>query len=255
MTFYKDKPMIRRDIAKTARRLPRPAKTKSERREEAMTRILDSAEKLFAQDGRNGVTVRALAKEAAVDPGLVHYYFENMDGVFRAVFRRKSVIVNAIRNEAMDAYLAEHGDAPTVDGAFEVFLRPMFETIWKDPTYWTNYVAIVSHANSSPFGGAEAMREAFDFTVGRFIDLLKRVAPHVPPQEIYWFYHLMSGSVTLTLAQTGRIDVLSGGLCKSTDMKSAFDSMKQVFSGGFETVMARHAKTAKVRAPRSVRKK
>src|ERR1700722_12131126 len=90
----------------------RKPRRQSERREDAMAQILDAAEKVFAQQGRNGVTLRAVAKEAAVDPALVHYYFEDIDGVFHAVFQRKSMVINALRNEAMDHYLAEHGANP-----------------------------------------------------------------------------------------------------------------------------------------------
>src|ERR1700722_16458726 len=90
----------------------RKPRRQSERREDAMALILDAAEKLFARHGRNDVTIRAVAKEADVDPALVHYYFEDIDGVFHAVFQRKSMVINALRNEAMDHYLAEHGANP-----------------------------------------------------------------------------------------------------------------------------------------------
>lgn len=249
------RPMTARDTPAKARRKPRGLKTQSERREEAMTAILDAAEPLFARMGPSGVTVRALGQAASVDASLVHYYFVDMDGVYRAVFQRKSVLINAIRNKAMDEYLAAHGDAPTVEGAFDVFLRPAFETIWNDPKQWTDYVAIVAHANSSPFQGRDEMRQAFDYTVSRFIELLKRLAPEVPPEEIYWQYHMLSGSLLITLAQTGRIDVLSGGLCHSSDMKAAFESMKQVFCGGFEAIRGRHAPAQRASAKPKQRRK
>jgi AcrR family transcriptional regulator len=222
-----------------------------------MALILDAAEKLFAQRGRDDVTIRALAHEADVDPALVHYYFEDIDGVFHTVFQRKSVIINAIRNKAMDSYLAEHGDDLTIEGVFDVFLRPVFQAIAENPKYWANYAAIVSYtvslrrdyASSSRFGGRELMRETFDVAVHRFIDMLKKLAPEAPPKEIYWFYHHVAGSFAVALAQTGRIDSISGGLCESSDMMAVLDSMVRVFSAGFEAVKARSGE-AKRRRPR-----
>ena len=222
-----------------------------------MALILDAAEKVFAQHGRNGVTIRAVAKEADVDPALVHYYFEDIDGVFHAVFQRKSEVINAIRNKAMDDYLAEHGDNLTIEGVFDVFLRPVFQAIAEDPKYWAHYAAIVSYTvslrrdytSSSRFGGRELMRETFDVAVHRFIDMLKRLAPGAPPEEIYWFYHHVAGSFAVALAQTGRIDSISGGLCKSSDMMAILDSMVRVFSAGFAAVKAR-AGEARSRRPR-----
>jgi AcrR family transcriptional regulator len=220
-----------------------------------MALILDAAEKLFARHGRNDVTIRAVAKEADVDPALVHYYFEDIDGVFHAVFQRKSVVINAMRNKAMDDYLAEHGDDLTVEGVFDAFLRPVFQAIAENPKYWANYAAIVSYtvslrrdyASSSRFDGRELMRETFDVAVHRFIDMLKRLAPEAPLEEIYWFYHHVAGSFAVALAQTGRIDSLSGGLCKSTDMMAVLDSMVRVFSAGFEAVKARSGKARRRR--------
>jgi AcrR family transcriptional regulator len=233
----------------------RKPRRQSERREDAMALILDAAEKLFARHGRNDVTIRAVAKEADVDPALVHYYFEDIDGVFHAVFQRKSVVINAMRNKAMDDYLAEHGDDLTVEGVFDVFLRPVFQAIAENPKYWANYAAIVSYtvslrrdyASSSRFDGRELMRETFDVAVHRFIDMLKRLAPEAPLEEIYWFYHHVAGSFAVALAQTGRIDSLSGGLCKSSDMMAVLDSMVRVFSAGFEAVKARSGKARRRR--------
>jgi AcrR family transcriptional regulator len=225
----------------------RKRKRQSQRREDAMALILDSAEKLFAIQGRDAVTVRAIAKEAEVDPALVHYYFSDIDGVFRAVFTRKSEVINAIRNQAMDDYQAAHGERLTAEGVLDAFLRPVFQAITDDPRHWAHYAAIVSYtvslrrdySTASRFGGRELMREAFDVAVHRFIDMLKQLAPEAPPEDIYWFYHHVAASLVLTLAQTGRIDAISGGLCKSSDMMAVLDSMVRVFSAGFEALKAR----------------
>jgi AcrR family transcriptional regulator len=234
-------------------RVPRPAKAKkprnrpkSERREETMGGILDAAEKRFAMHGREGVTLRAIAIDAHVDTSLVHYYFNDLEGVFRAVLLRKSAEINAIRNQAMDAYLAAHGARPSIEGAFDVFLRPAFETIASNTAYWGHYAAIVSSINSSRAYSRDYMSYTFNSTVHRFIELLIRLAPDVPQAKIYWFYHLISGSLTLSFAQTGRIDELSEGLCDSSDLAAILESMMQAYVSGFKDLRARHAKSSTV---------
>lgn len=215
---------------------------KAEQREVTMATILDAAEKLFALHGRDGVTLRAIATASRVDTALVHYHFSDLEGVFRAVLSRKSEQVNAIRNKAMDDYLAAHGSKPTVEGAFEAFLRPAFETIASDTAYWGNYAAIISNINSSRVHSRDYMSETFNSTVHRFIELLMQLAPKVPKVRIYWFYHLMSGSLTLSFAQTGRIEHLSGGLCDSSDLPAILESMTQTYIGGFKDLRARYSK-------------
>lgn len=213
-----------------------PRRAQSERREEATNTILDAAEKLFALHGRDGVTLKAIASGANVDTALIHYYFGDKDRVFRAVFARRAGEVNAARIAAMDAYEAKVGDAKSIEGVLDVFLRPIYEMVIEKGEGWVYFAAIVGHANASHFGGKDVMAENFDPIVQRFIGMLKDLAPNAPPERIYWFFDLVSSSLTHGLAQTGRIDDVSGGLCKSSDLASVLETMIAVFSAGFRSV-------------------
>src|SRR5689334_3641647 len=87
--------------------------------------ILDQAEALFAQHGMHGVTVREVARAAAVDPALVHYYFETKQGLFDAVFLRRAEVLNEERMRSMDRYARAAGDRITAEGCIEAFLEPI----------------------------------------------------------------------------------------------------------------------------------
>jgi AcrR family transcriptional regulator len=50
--------------------------------------ILDAAEALMVREGYAAVTSRRVATVASVDSALVYYYFDTMDGLFLALFRR-----------------------------------------------------------------------------------------------------------------------------------------------------------------------
>lgn len=211
-------------------------RAQSERREEATNTILDAAEKLFALHGRDGVTLKAIATAASVDTALIHYYFGDKDRVFRAVFARRAGEVNKARIAAMDEYEARVGDQKTIEGVLDVFLRPIYEMIIEKGEGWVYFAAIVGHANASHFGGKDVMAENFDPIVHRFIGMLKALAPNAPPERIYWFFDLVSSSLTHGLAQTGRIDDISGGLCKSSNLAAVLETMIAVFSIGFQSV-------------------
>lgn len=222
--------------AKAATKPKAPPKPKAQRREETTTRILDVAEALFARDGLHGVTLKAVAKEAGVDTALLHYYFDDKNRLFSTVFGRRAEVVNQLRLDSLDRYEAEHGAAMTVSGAIDAFLRPLFVLFETGDRAWLNYAALVAQVNNTPAWGGDTMHQHFDPVIDRFISLLKRIAPDTPERQIYWFYHLLSGSLTLSLAQTGRIDVLSGGLCKSSEMSAICDAMEIIFTGGFEAM-------------------
>ncbi|MBE1588606.1 TetR family transcriptional regulator [Nonomuraea angiospora] len=49
--------------------------------------ILAAARKVFGEKGFDKATVRGIAREANVDPALVHHYFETKEGMFAAAMR------------------------------------------------------------------------------------------------------------------------------------------------------------------------
>jgi AcrR family transcriptional regulator len=55
---------------------------------ESRTRLLDATERLMVREGYAAVSSRRVAKEAGLNPALVYYYFETMDDLFLALFRR-----------------------------------------------------------------------------------------------------------------------------------------------------------------------
>lgn len=59
-------------------------------RTDAEQRLLDAAERLLVAVGYAGVTTRAVAHEAGVNNGLVHYYFGSMENLLVRVLERFS---------------------------------------------------------------------------------------------------------------------------------------------------------------------
>src|SRR5688500_14241647 len=53
-------------------------------------KLLDATERVLARDGYPAVTSRNVGKEAGVDQKLVFYYFQNMEELAVATFRRRS---------------------------------------------------------------------------------------------------------------------------------------------------------------------
>jgi AcrR family transcriptional regulator len=62
---------------------PRP--TRAEQRRNTEARILDAAGRLFAEVGYDRTTIRAIAAEANIDPGLVMRYFGSKENLFDRV--------------------------------------------------------------------------------------------------------------------------------------------------------------------------
>ena len=203
--------------------------------------ILDTAEKLFSIHGFHGVTVRALAVECGVDSALVHYYFGTKQELFDAVFARRAALINQDRLDAMTRYEEEYGDDMTVEGVASAFLMPLLDRARHTDPAWKNYFALLGLVNSSRGWGADTMTSHFDPVVRRFIGLLQRVLPQAATEDLYFSYHFLTGALCLTLSDTGRLDRLSEGGARSSDIEAIAPRMIAYAAAGFRAVCTRQA--------------
>lgn len=203
-------------------------------------RILDAAEVLFAEHGYDGVTLRQIATRAGVDVALASYHFGKKLELFQAVFERRAALLNEARRDALRACQEGAGKkGPSVEQIIEAFLRPLELHQETGDEGWRHYLALIAYINNSPFWGRRMMGKLFDGLVQEFIDALRTALPKAREEDIYWCYHNLSGALTLTLADTGRIDKLSKGACKSADFQAAYDHMIPFMAAGFREVCAR----------------
>ena len=57
--------------------------------------IMDVAERLFAEHGLSGISLRSIVAEAGVNLAAIHYYFGGKEALFEAVFERVRIELNA----------------------------------------------------------------------------------------------------------------------------------------------------------------
>ena len=211
----------------------RPRVSKAERRAETMEQILDAAEYLFSRHGLYGVTLKDVAKQVGVHHTLVNYYFDDKKKLFDAVFARRAHVTSERRMTMLDRYEAEAGGKPTVEGALHAFLDTDLDLYIEGGEGWRNYAALGAQVANTPEWGAAMMDEHFDPVVLRLIGILRKALPGCADEDIFWGYHFTTGALMLTLARTGRIDKLSGGLCRSEDYAAVKKRMARFMAAGF----------------------
>ena len=69
------------------------------------TRILETAERLFASEGLSRTSLRAITCEAGVNVAAVHYHFGSKDALLAEVVRRRVAPMNEERLARIDAVL------------------------------------------------------------------------------------------------------------------------------------------------------
>jgi AcrR family transcriptional regulator len=198
-------------------------------------RILDAAEVLFAHHGYEGVSVRQIMARADADVSLAYYHFKSKRDLFDKIMLRRVEILNDVRLKALEAVEKRHpDDAPSVEEIIDAFTHPLLDLLAREHEEWKYYFQLIAQINNSADHGGELMTRYFDPLVKRFIVTLKKALPDCTDADLYWSYHFLSGALTLTFAETGRLDNLSGGTVKSSDMASVVERMPKFLAAGFE---------------------
>jgi AcrR family transcriptional regulator len=218
-------------VTKTVKTVPRSRK--AEQRAETMEQILDAAEDLFSKHGLYGTTLKDVAKRVGVHHTLLNYYFADKKALFDAVFARRAVVTSERRMKALDEYEIACGGKPTVEGALHTFLDTDLDLYIDGDEGWKNYAQLTAQVANTPEWGAELMDTHFDPVVLRLIGLLRKALPDCDEQKIFWGYHFVTGALMLTLARTGRIDKLSGGVSRSDDFATVKEHMASFMAAGF----------------------
>jgi AcrR family transcriptional regulator len=214
----------------------RKGSTKAEQRAEMTEQILDAAEFLFSKRGLYGVTLKDVAKQIGVHHTLINYYFADKKALFDTVFARRAVVTSERRMRMLEEYEKASGGKPTVEGALRAFLDTDLDLYIEGGEGWRNYAALASQVANTPEWGAQMMDQHFDPVVLRLIGILKQALPDCADEDIFWGYHFVTGALMLTLARTGRIDKLSGGICRSDDFVAVKDRMATFMSAGFLSI-------------------
>lgn len=212
-----------------AKRLRR---TKAEQRAESLEQILDAAEYLFSKNGLHGVTLRDVAERVGIHTTLLHYYFEDKRNLFEAVFARRAPISSGRRMIALEDYEKAAGDNVTVEGALHAFLDTDLDLYYEGGELWMNSARFCARVSNTP-EGAEQMDVHFDPVVLKLVSILKRALPDYSDADIFWGYHFVTGALMNTLARTGRIDRLSGGVCHSDDFPAVKKRIAKFMAAGF----------------------
>ena len=212
-----------------ARNRPR---TKAEQRAESLEQILDAAEYLFSKHGLYGVTLRDVAQSVGIHTTLLHYYFKDKTNLFETVFARRAAVTSGRRMAALEQYEAAAGKKPTVEGALHAFLDTDLDLYYEGGETWMNYASFCARVSNTP-EGAKLMDLHFDPVVLKLVSILKRALPDYSDEDIFWGYHFVTGALMNTLARTGRIDRLSGGLCHSDDFPAVKQRIAKFMAAGF----------------------
>lgn len=196
-------------------------------------RIIDAAEMLFAQQGYEGTTTRAIALKAGVPLGLMSYYFGTKGDLYSEVIMRRSAEHAADIAASLHA-VAERGTSATIADMVMAFVMPVVRRVMEGGPGWAAYVKLLSLAANTP--GAEPHTRTFAREYARvvedFLAMLRSKMPDAAEEDVYWGFYILNSAFIHVLVENRTIDRLSGGRCKASDLETVAKKMALVFDAG-----------------------
>jgi AcrR family transcriptional regulator len=188
-------------------------------------RLLDAAERLFAEYGYEGTSVRAINTEASVNSGAIHYYFRTKDELFREVVNRRGRVLAAERTAALAACAEGPDRPPLIEQIIAAYIGPYAapalgsrEKRLLFARLRARLMADNRDIDSSPLGPDH------EATGRRFVAALAKALPDLPAAEVELRYLIMWGALNTLSAGLGRA-ALGHAVERDPDPIGEFETM------------------------------
>jgi AcrR family transcriptional regulator len=205
----------------------------------ARERILHAAEQLFAEHGMSGVGLRAISAAAEVNLASIAYHFGSMDGLLEALFALRAAPIAEARLRLLNEAEKRADGAPALEEILDAFVRPAL-TMGSQQNGGPAFGRLRARLATEPESlSRKILSAAFDASSHRFIDAIANALPKQPRAEVEWRFHFMLGAMYYTMANSGRIQALTGGRCDPGDVKRALRHMIPFLAAGFRSLPQR----------------
>lgn len=122
----------------------RPATRRRAEPDERRQSLIAATMRVLARAGAGGASVRAIAQEAGVSPGLVGHYFIGIDALIAETYAHVDALVVA----ALDAAVAAAGPSPRA--RLDAFVTASFAAPIAEPALLATWIAFWSLVTSQP---------------------------------------------------------------------------------------------------------
>jgi AcrR family transcriptional regulator len=165
-------------------------------------KILDAAERCFADHGYHCSSLRTLTREAGVNLAAVNYHFGSKEELLKAVIERRLIPLNALRIKRLQSVRDEarrQGRRPLPRDVLFAFIEPTFAFKESGPGA-REFIAIIGRTFSEP---DDTVRRIFMQLIEPFFhlfsELLAESVPDLPAAVFLQRMQFIIGAMSHTL--------------------------------------------------------
>jgi len=169
-------------------------------------RLLDAAERLFAQRGLDAVSVRDITRAAGASLGAITYHFGAMRKLVVAVFNRRMAPLTRQRLEGLSAVEKAAGKGPLpLEAVLEAMFRPAVMEAMTGERAGVVFGKLMARSMMDPNPNLEKyIHSQVEPVIRRFDAALLRAVPELTPEDAFWRMHLLVGGLHQSLLMMDR---------------------------------------------------
>jgi AcrR family transcriptional regulator len=197
-------------------------------------RILDTAERLFSEQGYAATSLRSIIAGAGVNLAAVHYHFHSKEALLEAVILRRSLPANQQRLDLLDQCERAAGlNPPPLEQVIEAFVAPTFRMARDPASGGMVFMQLLGRLHAEGDLLPKILTSQFGDVLERFGAALRRALPDLPPEELIWRLHFAIGALAQTLRGGSRDLEAISDLSLSFSSEAALERLVAFLSAGF----------------------
>jgi AcrR family transcriptional regulator len=148
-------------------------------RPSARETLLDTAERLFAEHGVEGISLRSINAEAGLSSAALHYHFGSKNALVEALLERQMPTLMDRRHDLLAA-LDDRPGPPTTREVLSALLEPQVDLLRRGGEPGIRYVRLIHRLQSDGDLDFDFVTKRWPGGINRLVPLLQRATPSIP---------------------------------------------------------------------------
>lgn len=196
-------------------------------------RILEATERLLAEHGFEGVSLRDITGAAEVNVAAVNYHFGSKEKLFEEIQCRYIAPLNEERMKMLGE-VTESGRTASVREILEAFMRPFLTAVKRSEMSERLFFKLMGRCVMDRQGGVpDAMVSEIERVAGAYTKALMAAIPGMRVETMLWRLHFTFGVMAQTLLHGELLVKFTHGACGEPDVEAQFQNMIDFCHAGF----------------------
>lgn len=202
--------------------------------------ILNAAKSLFAREGYQATSMRAITRSAGVNLAAVNYHFGSKEALLEAIFEQHLKPLNEVRLKRLKEIRDEarrQKQRPAVLDILRAFIEPAPHLI-ESRKGRTDFSILIGKAFVDYDKAVQKIFLHLMKPVSQLmLDLLGNALPELPKEVIFWRFNFIIGALARAMSMYRNPRFESMKLTSEINMESLIDSLISFAQAGMEAPM------------------